>query len=236
VVSADVTSTNAGDVYLTETGGITLTDVTTADGLIDVSAGGLVTVENVDSSGTDDDANGITIATTVGNIEVDTITTGGTAGDVTLTANTAGGQSVTDGDGNSMVTAEVLTIEVQGSVGTAGNRLTTTAVSADITSTNAGDVYLTETGGITLTDVTTADGLINVSAAGLVTVENVDSSGTDDDANDITIATTVGNIEVDTITTGGTAGDVTTRRGRSPPITRRSCAHQTAAFSTTTTV
>jgi len=128
----------------------------------------------------------------------------------------ADGQDIADaGDSdlsNNLWTADTIILRS----GTGESILTTagdlTAIISDTTGGAGSGFTVTETDAITLTDVTTANGPITVTAGGAITATLVDASATDDDANDITIATTVGNIEVDTITTGGTAGDVTRSR------------------------
>jgi hypothetical protein len=108
-------------------------------------------------SGTDNDANDISITVTAGDIEVDTINAGGTAGDVTLTANTLVGQSVTDANNNSLITADVLTVTVRGSVGAAApNEINTSVNTLNIASTTAGNVYIAEANGVSVTGISLA--------------------------------------------------------------------------------
>ncbi len=74
--------------------------------------------------------------------------------------------------------------------------------------TAAGAILLREANGVTLTSVISANGPITISAGGTVNAVLVESK-TDDDANDITISTTAGDIVVTTITAGaGVAADV----------------------------
>ncbi|NOX25425.1 MAG: filamentous hemagglutinin N-terminal domain-containing protein, partial [Deltaproteobacteria bacterium] len=168
VTFSTVTTSGAGNITLAAAVGATLTNVTTANGAITVTAAGTVTATNVVSS-TDLDANDILISTTLGNIEVDNINAGSTAGDVTLTANTAVGQAVTDSNANSLITADVVTINVEGAIGGAANKINTTAVTVAATSTNSGDIYINETNGLIIGATSTTVGAVNITAAGAIT-------------------------------------------------------------------
>ncbi len=232
-VSIDASSTelaDAGDIWINESDAVTLSDIDTVAGDITIAAGGAVIATNVAATGglvniagggqvdavlvtttPDNDANDISISTTNGNINVTTVTAGtGAASDVTLTANTAAGQSVVDANGAAAnITAEVLTITAQGSIGAAGagNDLDTAAVSMDISSSNAGSIWINETDAVTLSDIDTANGLIAITAGAAIDAIDV-TSLTDNDANDITLTASAGNIEVDVINAGLAAGDV----------------------------
>ncbi|MEZ6059147.1 MAG: hypothetical protein R3C19_02180 [Planctomycetaceae bacterium] len=69
----------------------------------------------------------------------------------------------------------------------------------------AGNIVIAETNDINLFDVDTADGAITVTAAGLITARDVDSSATDSDLNDISLTSTAGSIDVVTIRAAATA-------------------------------
>ena len=76
--------------------------IDTANGAVTVTAGGAVVATDVTSL-TDNDANDISIATTVGNITAGIVNAGATAGDVVLNSAAA----ITDGAGK--ITAQVVT-------------------------------------------------------------------------------------------------------------------------------
>ena len=185
--------TAAGDLVVTETDAIVLSDVDTANGPITVNAGGQVTATDVVSL-TDNDANDISITTTAGGI-VAGIINAGTQGDINLTSFT----TITDAAGK--ITGDVLTVNAGGAA-----TLDTTVATLIAHLTAAGNLIVTETDAIVLSDVDTANGPITVTAGGQVTATDVVSL-TDNDANDISITTTAGGI-VAGIINAGTQGDI----------------------------
>ena len=198
--------TGAGALNLNETDGITLTNVSTANGALTVTAGGAVTATSVAST-TDNDANDINITTTAGGIAVGSIAAGaGAAADVILNGGTG---AITDGNG---AVVNVVADDLNATAAT-GLDLDTTANSVTGAVTGAGALNLNETDGITLTNVSTANGALTVTAAGAVTATSV-ASTTDNDANDISITTTAGGIAVGSIAAGaGAAADVVLNGG-----------------------
>ncbi len=237
--SLNISSTNAGGIWINETDAVTLIDIDTANGLIAITAGAAIDAIDVTSL-TDNDANDITLTAAAGNIEVDVINAGLAAGDVNLIADTAAGQSVTDADNNSLVTADVVTITARDSIGgAAGLDINTSAVSIDASSTelaDAGDIWINESDAVTLSDIDTVAGDITIAAGGAITATDVVATGglvsisgggqvdavlvtttPDNDANDISISTTNGNINVTTVTAGtGAASDVSLTANTAP--------------------
>jgi hypothetical protein len=207
-VYAHALSIVGGEIVLNDKNAIILTDVDTANGPITVTAGGQITAIDV-ASLTDDDANDITLTATAGNIVVGTVNAGTTAGDVTMTS-TLGSILDDVNDAVTDVTGDVVTMTAATGVGeTAGmGSLDTRANSLVVSVTGAGLVNINELDAVTLTDVHTANGPITVTAGGTITAVNV-ASLTDDDANDITLTATAGNIVVGTVNAGTIAGDVT---------------------------
>ncbi len=201
--------TGAGNnLTVNEAGGIDLVSLDVADGSIIINAAGAVTITDV-ATGTDADDNDITISTTAGNIEVDIITTTGAVpdADVTLTANTVAGQAVIDADADSTISCDLLDITARGDIGTgAVNRINTTVASLNLSSTNAGDIFIRETNAVVLSDIDAANGQINIIAGNSIDAVDV-ATLTNLDSNDITIRATVGNIDIDTVSAAG-IGDV----------------------------
>ena len=74
-------------------------------------------------------------------------------------------------------------------------------------STSTGNIAIDESDSITLTDLDTADGSISVTAGGTIAAIDIDTSATDDDANDITLSTSAGDITIGTVR-AGLSGDV----------------------------
>ncbi|MBI9102651.1 MAG: hypothetical protein JEY99_09560, partial [Spirochaetales bacterium] len=174
VGSITATTSGIGNISIDEANAVDLVNVDTNNGSITVTAGGAVTATLVDSSNTDADANDISIEATAGNILVSIINSGA-IGDVILTADTAVGQSVLDN--TSVITADDLSINVNGSIGD----ITTFPVGAAWTaagtplSVNVNEflsVTTTETGSeIYLSEADSA----SVSVAGAVVVAGVNA-------------------------------------------------------------
>ena len=169
IASADLTTTASGAIEVDETDSIELTRVTTADGSIGVTAGGPITATSVTSS-TDSDTNDITLTTTVGDILVAAILAG-SAGGVTLTSAAAISE---DGDPATVITADELIATAGGSI-----TLDTQVASANLTISGAGSIDLDESDAITLSNVTTQDGNIDVDA-GAMTVLTI-TAGSESD-------------------------------------------------------
>jgi len=192
-------ATGAGGIYLNETDALTLTSLSNANGLIDVTAGAAVTAVSVATTG-GTDSDDIILTTTAGDIELGTINATGD-GDVSLTAAAA----ITDADTNSSVTADDLSFAAAGAVGAAGSRINTTVTEVlSGSSTGAGGIYLNETDALTLTSLSNNNGLIDVTAGAAVTAVSVATTG-GTDSDDIILATTAGDIELGTINAAGDA-------------------------------
>ncbi len=198
----DASSTGVGDITYVDADDVTLADVDTADGAIDVDAGGQVTATDVDSSATDDDTNDISLTSTGAGIQADLVNAGA-ANDVTLDAQ--GGAITQDGvDDADDVIAQDLTADAQG-----GIDLDITVENVDASANAAGDIVLDELDGVQLADVDTADGSITVIAGGGLVATDVRSL-TDADANDISLTATGAGLDIHAILVdAGTAGDVT---------------------------
>jgi trimeric autotransporter adhesin len=134
------------------------------------------------------------LSATAGSIAVNAnVTTGGNA---SLTATTSGIS------GSETLAANGLTARA-----VSGIQLNTTVATITASVSNTGSISIVETDGVTLTSVTTANGPITVSSGGPVVATSVVSS-TDDDANDISITASTGDIAVGAIDAGAASGDV----------------------------
>jgi hypothetical protein len=259
VVSADISSSGAGDIFLTESNEITLTDVDTADGSINVTAlqgnlvasdvkttgvgaigltatagnltaqdvatangaisgtaSGTITAVNVDSSGTDNNTNDISLTAGAdilvsGTVKAAEDITG--LNDVSLNA----GTEITDGGTGSGVSGDVLTADAAGDILIRSN-----VVSADISSTVAGDIRLTESNSVNIQvtaqdNITITDGgTLQTGAITSLAGGNINLNATATlDVNDLISTNASGNIDLTGagITLGGgavtaVAGDV----------------------------
>jgi hypothetical protein len=174
--------TGAGNIQLNELDDIDLTSLITADGRIDVIAGGNMTATLVDSSATDDDSNDIDLEAggdmTIGSVVA------GTQNDVTLTATGSILSATFNNDGTG---ADITADDLQLSAGT-GIEIDTDVATVTGEVTGTGDLKISEKDSITLTSLTTAAGAIAVNALGNITATSVDSSATDDGTHDINLA------------------------------------------------
>ncbi len=164
--SLDASVTGGGSLQINETDLITLFDVDTQNGSITITSGGTMTAVDVVST-TSLDANDISLTTTSGSIEVGIINAG-SVGDVSLTAATA----VTDGDNNSLITADDLSITASsGAIGGNGAPINTSV--NDLTansSATGGDQYFSEANTLSVGTLATATPL----TAGTGTLHIVD--------------------------------------------------------------
>src|SRR5205823_4865716 len=112
--------------------------------------------------------------------------TAGAAGTVTVAVN---GGAVTDANGTG---TNVSAGTLAASAGT-GINLDTAVATITATTSGAGDITLRELDGVTLANVTAANGNILVSAGGLMTVTNVVAGGAGHNA---TLTTSAGDIAV----------------------------------------
>ncbi len=174
------TTTATGQITVNEVDEITLMNITSFDGAISVTAGGDLTATQVLSL-TNSDDNDVSLITTSGSIFIGEITTGS---GVDVTLDSAG---LIYGLG-STITADELVIRAAGPIS-----LFTTVTSLDAVTTAPGDITITETDDIVLTNIQTFDGSITVNAVGIINAVHVESL-TDRVGNDITLTTENGPI------------------------------------------
>lgn len=145
--SATGISPGTSNLIITESDGIVLTDVDTANGSILVTAGGELDARDVVSS-TSVIANTVSLSTTSGNLIVGNVDAGANA-DVTLTSNSIGTQQIRD-DANSTtrITGNLITLNAGGGIGansdieTSGTRLFASSASGALNVTEADDISL----------------------------------------------------------------------------------------------
>ncbi|QDU28396.1 Hemolysin, chromosomal [Anatilimnocola aggregata] len=206
VAFVNAATTGAGSILLDELDSVELTSVSTANGLITITADGAIDAVSV-ASLTDAEANDISITATTGNITVGVITAGINVGDVTLLATTG---SIIDNanDIATDITGDLVTLTAASGIGQTGlnESLDTSANTLDVSVTAAGVIHLSEANAVTLSAIDTANGPITVTAGGAMIATSVVSTSSSD-ANDIRLSTTAGNIAVGTINAGA-AGDV----------------------------
>ncbi|MDZ7736350.1 MAG: hypothetical protein U5P41_09780 [Gammaproteobacteria bacterium] len=228
LVAGDDGGSNGDDLVLNDavgaaTGMVTLTsatndvlfsadgDVTTTSGDIQVNAGaagdGLVTMADgtvlqaigagdIDINGVGDVTIGQLITAATGATAIDVVST---AGAILDAGNTGGADLQTGAGGRATLTAN-------GAIG-AADGIETAVTELFGSTTAAGIVDINETDGLTDVNFSTNDGSFTLDAGGAVSVSSIDTSNTDDDANDVTINTTTGDIEITSIN-AGTVGDV----------------------------
>jgi hypothetical protein len=190
VQNATLQVTGAGDLKIVEVDAITLSDISIPNGSVEISAGGPLTIHQVESLADAED-NDIALTTTSGALEVNSIAAG-VLGDVLLKS--AAGLTAT-------VAGDELAVQAGGPI-----TLHTTVASLDVVTLAAGNVTIIEADTIVLNSILIADGAFSVTAGGAVTAGHVESL-TDAEGNDISLATTAGGMTVDELRVGA-LGDV----------------------------
>ncbi|MCO6456513.1 MAG: cadherin domain-containing protein [Pirellulaceae bacterium] len=218
--SVDASSETAGAIALRGLGALTLSDVDTANGSIDVLAAGAILATAVDALTAGSD---VALVATSGDITVNHVTAaGGAAGDdVTITAQS--GSILDDGSNaaGSRITGGLVTLTATGSIGASGasNEIDTAAVTLDVTAGSgggAGSIFLGELDGVELADIDTASGSITIATGGATTVTAVDAGGA---GSDVSLTASTGDVTVNHVTAGtGAAGDDVTITAQSGSI------------------
>jgi Ca2+-binding RTX toxin-like protein len=194
VVTLHAVTSATGNVSVIESDDIVLDGVLSADGGISVTAEGDISAKRVELLN-DSTVNHIDLTTSnVGSIHAGDINAG-TLGEVNLNA----AEAITDLSG--LITAHELVALANGAM-----TLTTMVASLNAETIDSGDITVDEFDDIILTNVRTYNGAILVTAGGDITALLVESL-TDDDTNDISLATTASDIDAEAIIAGN-LGDV----------------------------
>ena len=217
-----VDTTTSGSITLNAGGALTAAHVYSLDGSVDLDAGGMLTatdVQAVDSAATG--AYNVALDTSAGGMILTSVTSDnditGTAvaGDITIGAMVAGNNasltatagSINEtgaGDAAVDITAAGLTLTARDEIGGAGELdIETTVATMDISSTNAGAIVLTETDGVTLTDIDTVNGGIDIRSGG-----NTEAVSVSTGAGDIRLDVSAGDLTIGEISALGAPVDV----------------------------
>ncbi|MDA1017796.1 MAG: hypothetical protein O3A00_25480, partial [Planctomycetota bacterium] len=199
IAALDLSVNAAGNASINETDAINLIDVDTANGSVTVVAGAQITATDV-ASLTNNAANDISLTSAGAGIQAISIDAG-TLGDVVL--NAQGGSITENGTAAVDVVANLLTADAAGSI-----TLDTTIATLDASTSAAGNIQVDETDAINLLNVDTSNGAISVTAGGQITATDVDSSTTNNSANDVNLTSTGFGIQAISIN-AGSLGDVT---------------------------
>ena len=213
-----INSQSATTTAIDEFNAVTLNSVVSTNGSIRVASGNTLTVDLVQST-TDAQANGVSLTTAAGNVDIDEVKIGtsadATAGDVLV--NAAG--SITDlNAGLDVFALNSAAVNITGdnvNLTARGGLIDVDTRVNSINSQSATSTRIDEFNAVTLNSVVATDGPVTVNAGGAVRAVLVQSLA-DRDVNDIAITTSAGDMTVETITagpvtTGTTAGDVTLR-------------------------
>ncbi len=171
-----ITATNSGSgsIHITEFDAVRLDSVTVADGRIVILADGDIDADEVISA-TDANGNDIhLVASGGGSIRIDRIQAGDTAGQVFLTANSAGGSIRTNDNG--LISGDTLVI-----VADSGIDVASAVNRADLQVIGTGALNLIETDAIVLDRVHALNGPVTIHAGGTVTALDVLSTSEDHD-------------------------------------------------------
>ncbi|MCC6511267.1 MAG: hypothetical protein IT423_19355, partial [Pirellulaceae bacterium] len=219
----NVTTTN-GSVAITSTGTLTGTLVNAVGATSDVNLSGVTGIIATNVTG----ARNVSLTSTAGDITSGSVTaTAGTlgvsatAGSVTVGSMVAGSSATLTAAGTIRGTSDDAvadlragtTIQLNAGTGISGpggvGRLDLFGGSLVSASTTTGNIALDGLDALTLTNVSTGNGSINVRAVGLLTAISVNTTNTDNDANDITLESTTNSVALRSVLAGPTAGDVT---------------------------
>ena len=188
-ISASVSGT--GDIYILEESGVTLSDISTNNGLINITSGSVATGDTIVTSVVAGGTANVDITATRGDIYLATVTAAGDTATITATA----GSVYDDTVNTTKVSATSVSLTAAGSIGASSTDADIDTACVNLTAaTTAGDIYITDDDAVTLTSITTGTGSITIkgarSAAGDMTVTLVTAGtagGTGD--GDVTLQT-----------------------------------------------
>ena len=201
----DVRSTLAGDIVIRDGSSLQVDHAETVDGAINIRAALDVLALNVKAAGNTGD---VTLLAIAGDIGIGSVTANS---NVVVTASLG---AIHDQNDDSLVdlSAATGTIRLTAAHEIAGlgadNRIELADGSQLIATNRSGDIRLSGLGSLTLTNIVTGDGAIDIVAKGTVDAVWVDSSATDSDVNDISMVTTLGDVRVSHVRAGVLNGDV----------------------------
>ncbi|MCU0916652.1 MAG: Ig-like domain-containing protein, partial [Planctomycetes bacterium] len=185
IVEAFLHVTGSGALRIAEMDDILIHHAGTADGPIEITAGGAITAEQIESA-TDSDSNDIILSTVAGAIVADGIAAGA-LGDVSI--DSGGALTAT-------IAGDELTVQARGPM-----ILRTAVTVLNAVTVAAGDVTITETDDLIVPGVVVADGSLAVTAGGDITARHLELR-TDADGNDISLVTTGSDITAEEIYAG----------------------------------
>ena len=192
VNSIVATMSGTGTINIDEFDAVTLTNVTTANGAIIITAGGTMTATRVRAGGVNA---AVTLTTTAGDIVCGLITATGSA--VTLKA--AG--AIIDGNGVTVnVIASILTMTSTSGIGGIGTNVDTIFASLS----GPGNIAIEEANAVTISNMSTNNGSITITAGGTIQATLVRAGGA---GSNVSITTTSGDINVGLVT--ASSGTVT---------------------------
>ena len=200
VGSVDAEVSGTGGINLIASGDVALDNLTTANGAIAVDGFGSIAANKVKALGTSD-ASSVTLRTrkvgaNASNLTVQDVSAGGKNG---VSFDIAGDIEQSEG----LLSGDALTLKLAGGVS-----LITQVNTLSLSTTSSGNVDITNLGGGTLTlkDIKILDGALSVNAAGTIVAQSVRSL-TDADANDITLTSSAGSIQIGLVQAGTYAGN-----------------------------
>jgi len=198
-ISASVSGT--GDIYILEESGVTLSDISTNNGLINITSGSVATGNTIVTSVVAGGTANVDITATRGDIYLATVTAAGDTATITATA----GSVYDDTVNTTKVSATSVSLTAAGSIGASSTDADIDTACTDLTAaTTAGDIYITDDDAVNLSNVTTGTGSITIkgarSAAGDMTVTLV-TAGTAGGSGD-------GDVTLETLDGGGSTNDI----------------------------
>ena len=180
-----------------------MTNVTAANNVVLSAIAGDITSGNITGA-----AGSVGITATNGGVTIGSITAGTTVTIATPlgSINDAQNDAIADITAGGLITLTARD-EIAGLA--ADSRLDLAAGSNVSAISDLGNILLRGLGALTLTNVATLAGFIDVLAQGTITAINVDSRATDTNLNDITLQSLAADVRVGLVQAGPTLGDVT---------------------------
>lgn len=168
VATITASTSGTGTITLDATDAVTLSNLSTANGSITVTSGGAMTAASVTANGS---GSALTLRTTSGDLLLGLVQA---ADDLTLTAGGAIEESGIDEAAD--LSGDAATLTASSGIGASGT-LESSLNSLTASVTGPGAISLSDTDGLTLTNVSTTNGAITVSSGGTMHLRIVDAAG-----------------------------------------------------------
>jgi filamentous hemagglutinin family protein len=195
-------SSSGGAIYLTAATPSVLSSVESAGGAINITHSDDLLLANAVSSG-----GAITVTSTTANADLIAGSLNAGSGALTISTTGAGGTIQDDGNRSTVLAGGTVTLTGTGGVGSASQSVQTSAATLNVSSGNGIFIDDSRSAGTTLASVVATGGAVSVGSAGPTTATLVQATA-DAAGNDVTLATSSGDLTVVSVTAGANHGAV----------------------------